>query len=78
MDGFGWIKIGYLENVCFIVGFIWDEYNIIWVVVGMVNNDLVWNGQVVLDWVLYFLYYWLLIGIVIFWVELGFVLEIII
>nr|WP_228289262.1 D-alanyl-D-alanine carboxypeptidase/D-alanyl-D-alanine-endopeptidase [Marinobacter salinisoli] len=57
MDGTGRIKTGYLENVRSIAGFTRDEHNTTWAVVGMVNNDPAWNGQAVLDRVLYSLHY---------------------
>ncbi|WP_193601645.1 D-alanyl-D-alanine carboxypeptidase/D-alanyl-D-alanine-endopeptidase [Marinobacter salexigens] len=57
MDGEGRIKTGYLENVRSIAGFTRDENNTTWAVVGMVNNDPAWNGQAVLDRILYSLHY---------------------
>lgn len=57
MDGSGRIKTGYLEDVRSIAGFTRDEHNTTWAVVGMVNNDPAWNGQAVLDRVLYSLHY---------------------
>ncbi len=57
MDGTGRIKTGYLEDVRSIAGFTRDEHNTTWAVVGMVNNDPAWNGQAVLDRVLYSLHY---------------------
>ncbi|WP_081849525.1 D-alanyl-D-alanine carboxypeptidase/D-alanyl-D-alanine endopeptidase [Marinobacter nitratireducens] len=57
MDGSGRIKTGYLENVRSIAGFTRDEHNTTWAVVGMVNNDPAWNGQAVLDRVLYSLHF---------------------
>lgn len=57
MDGEGRIKTGYLENVRSIAGFTRDENNTTWAVVGMVNNDPAWNGQAVLDRVLYSLHF---------------------
>ncbi|MDK9559254.1 D-alanyl-D-alanine carboxypeptidase/D-alanyl-D-alanine-endopeptidase [Marinobacter sp. M216] len=57
MDGSGRIKTGYLENVRSIAGFTRDEHNTTWAVVGMVNNDPAWNGQSVLDRILYSLHY---------------------
>ena len=53
MDGEGRIKTGYLENVRSIAGFTRDSNNTTWAVVGMVNNDPAWNGQAVLDRILY-------------------------
>lgn len=57
MDGQGRIKTGYLENVRSIAGFSRDASNTTWVVVGMVNDDPAWNGQAVLDRVLYSLHH---------------------
>lgn len=57
MDGEGRIKTGYLENVRSIAGFTRDASNTTWVVVGMVNDDPAWNGQSVLDRVLYSLHH---------------------
>ncbi|MEE3117085.1 MAG: D-alanyl-D-alanine carboxypeptidase/D-alanyl-D-alanine-endopeptidase [Pseudomonadota bacterium] len=57
MDGSGRIKTGYLEDVRSIAGFTRDEHNTTWAVVGMVNNDPAWNGQAVLDRILYSLHY---------------------
>nr|WP_236954004.1 D-alanyl-D-alanine carboxypeptidase/D-alanyl-D-alanine-endopeptidase [Marinobacter salinus] len=57
MDGTGRIKTGYLENVRSIAGFTRDEHNTTWAVVGMVNNDPAWNGQAVLDRILYSLHF---------------------
>ena len=57
MDGTGRIKTGYLEHVRSIAGFTRDEHNTTWAVVGMVNNDPAWNGQAVLDRVLYSLHH---------------------
>ncbi|MBZ2167355.1 D-alanyl-D-alanine carboxypeptidase/D-alanyl-D-alanine-endopeptidase [Marinobacter sp. F4216] len=57
MDGSGRVKTGYLQNVRSIAGFTRDEHNTTWAVVGMVNNDPAWNGQAVLDRVLYSLHY---------------------
>lgn len=57
MDGEGRIKTGYLENVRSIAGFTRDENNTTWAIVGMVNNDPAWNGQAVLDRILYSLHY---------------------
>lgn len=55
--GEGRIKTGFLENVRSIAGFARDENNTTWAIVGMVNNDPAWNGQAVLDRVLYSLHY---------------------
>ncbi|WP_420844183.1 D-alanyl-D-alanine carboxypeptidase/D-alanyl-D-alanine endopeptidase [Marinobacter fuscus] len=57
MDGEGRIKTGYLENVRSIAGFTRDDHQTTWAIVGMVNNDPAWNGQAVLDRVLYSLHY---------------------
>jgi D-alanyl-D-alanine carboxypeptidase/D-alanyl-D-alanine-endopeptidase (penicillin-binding protein 4) len=57
MDGQGRIKTGYLENVRSIAGFTRDDTNTTWAIVGMVNNDPAWNGQAVLDRILYSLHY---------------------
>lgn len=57
MDGTGRIKTGYLEDVRSIAGFTRDEHNTTWAVVGMVNNDPAWNGQAVLDRILYSLHF---------------------
>ncbi len=57
MDGEGRIKTGYLENVRSIAGFTRDTNNTTWAVVGMVNNDPAWNGQGVLDRILYSLHF---------------------
>ncbi|HTN35087.1 MAG TPA: D-alanyl-D-alanine carboxypeptidase/D-alanyl-D-alanine-endopeptidase [Marinobacter sp.] len=57
MDGAGRIKTGYLEDVRSIAGFTRDEHNTTWAVVGMVNNDPAWNGQAVLDRILYSLHF---------------------
>lgn len=57
MAGEGRIKTGYLENVRSIAGFARDENNTTWAVVGIVNNDPAWNGQAVLDRVLYSLHF---------------------
>ncbi len=57
LDGQGRIKTGYLENVRSIAGFTRDDTNTTWAVVGMVNNDPAWNGQAVLDRIIYSLHY---------------------
>lgn len=57
MDGEGRIKTGYLENVRSIAGFTRDANNTTWAVVGMVNNNPAWNGQAVLDRILYSLHF---------------------
>jgi D-alanyl-D-alanine carboxypeptidase/D-alanyl-D-alanine-endopeptidase (penicillin-binding protein 4) len=57
MDGKGRIKTGYLQDVRSIAGFTRDGNNNTWAVVGMVNNDPAWNGQAVLDRILYSLHF---------------------
>lgn len=57
MDGEGRIKTGYLENVRSIAGYTRDDTNTTWAIVGMVNNDPAWNGQAVLDQILYSLHF---------------------
>jgi len=57
MAGEGRIKTGYLEDVRSIAGFTRDANNTTWAVVGMVNNDPAWNGQAVLDRILYSLHF---------------------
>ena len=57
MDGQGRIKTGYLQDVRSIAGFTRDDANTTWAVVGMVNNDPAWNGQAVLDRILYSLHF---------------------
>jgi D-alanyl-D-alanine carboxypeptidase/D-alanyl-D-alanine-endopeptidase (penicillin-binding protein 4) len=57
MDGKGRIKTGYLQDVRSIAGFTRDDNNNTWAVVGMVNNDPAWNGQAVLDRILYSLHF---------------------
>ena len=57
MDGQGRIKTGYLENVRSIAGYTRDDTNTTWAVVGMVNSDPAWNGQAVLDRILYSLHF---------------------
>ena len=57
MDGEGRIKTGYLENVRSIAGYTRDDTNTTWAVVGMVNSDPAWNGQAVLDRILYSLHF---------------------
>ena len=57
MEGEGRIKTGYLENVRSIAGSTRDANHTTWAVVGMVNNDPAWNGQAVLDRVLYSLHH---------------------
>lgn len=56
MAGLGRIKTGYLEDVRSIAGFTRDTNNTTWAVVGMVNHSPAWNGQALLDKVLYSLY----------------------
>ncbi|MDI9246075.1 D-alanyl-D-alanine carboxypeptidase/D-alanyl-D-alanine-endopeptidase [Marinobacter sp. CHS3-4] len=57
MDGEGRIKTGYLENVRSIAGYTRDDTDTTWAVVGMVNNNPAWNGQAVLDRILYSLHF---------------------
>lgn len=57
LAGLGRIKTGYLENVRSIAGFTRDEKDTTWAVVSMVNTDTAWNGQAVLDRILYSLHY---------------------
>lgn len=57
LDGKGRIKTGYLENVRSIAGYTRDGAGTSWAVVGMVNNDPAWNGQAVLDRIIYSLHH---------------------
>lgn len=57
LKGEGRIKTGSLDHVRSIAGFTRDSNNTTWAVVAMVNNDPAWNGQSVLDRVLYSLYF---------------------
>ncbi|MFV8816660.1 D-alanyl-D-alanine carboxypeptidase/D-alanyl-D-alanine-endopeptidase [Haliea sp. E17] len=57
LEGRGRIKTGSLDHVRSIAGFTRDNNNTTWAVVAIVNNDPAWNGQAVLDRVLYSLYY---------------------
>lgn len=57
MAGEGRIKTGYLESVRAIAGFTRDEHGTTWAVVAMVNHEPAWNGQAVLDRVLYTLHF---------------------
>ena len=57
MDGQGRIKTGYLQDVRSIAGYTRDDTNTTWAIVGMVNNDPAWNGQAVLDRILYSLHF---------------------
>ncbi len=57
LKGEGRIKTGYLEDVRSIAGFTRDESETSWVIVGIVNHSPAWNGQALLDRVLYSLYY---------------------
>jgi D-alanyl-D-alanine carboxypeptidase/D-alanyl-D-alanine-endopeptidase (penicillin-binding protein 4) len=57
LSGEGRIKTGYLEGVRSIAGFSRDKSETSWAVVGMVNHDPAWNGQALLDRVLYSLYF---------------------
>ncbi|WP_111497526.1 D-alanyl-D-alanine carboxypeptidase/D-alanyl-D-alanine endopeptidase [Marinobacter bohaiensis] len=56
MAGLGRIKTGYLENVRSIAGFTRDTNDTTWAVIGLVNHAPAWNGQALLDKVLYSLY----------------------
>ncbi|WP_148862016.1 D-alanyl-D-alanine carboxypeptidase/D-alanyl-D-alanine endopeptidase [Marinobacter fonticola] len=56
MAGLGRIKTGYLEDVRSIAGFTRDTNDTTWAVVGLVNHSPAWNGQALLDKVLYSLY----------------------
>jgi len=57
MAGAGRIKTGTLDHVRSIAGFTRDENDTTWAVVGMVNSDPAWNGQSVLDRILYSLHF---------------------
>lgn len=57
LDGKGRIKTGYLEHVRSIAGYTRDGNGNSWAVVGMVNHDPAWNGQAVLDRIIYSLHY---------------------
>lgn len=57
LEGEGRIKTGYLEDVRSIAGFTRDKSHTSWAIVGMVNHTPAWNGQALLDRVLYSLYY---------------------
>ncbi|MBS3803057.1 MAG: D-alanyl-D-alanine carboxypeptidase/D-alanyl-D-alanine-endopeptidase [Oleiphilaceae bacterium] len=57
LTGEGRIKTGYLQGVRSIAGYSRDKSETNWVVVGMVNHDPAWNGQAVLDRMLYSLYF---------------------
>ncbi|WP_404368993.1 D-alanyl-D-alanine carboxypeptidase/D-alanyl-D-alanine-endopeptidase [Marinobacter sp.] len=57
LEGEGRIKTGYLQDVRSIAGFSRDKTETSWAVVGMVNHTPAWNGQALLDRVLYSLYY---------------------
>lgn len=57
LDGQGRIKTGYLENVRSIAGYTRDDTDTTWAIVGMVNNDPAWNGQAVLDRIIYSLHH---------------------
>lgn len=56
MEGMGRIKTGLLQDVRSIAGFTRDENNTTWAVVGIVNHSPAWNGQALLDKVLYSLH----------------------
>ncbi|WP_222711562.1 D-alanyl-D-alanine carboxypeptidase/D-alanyl-D-alanine endopeptidase [Parahaliea aestuarii] len=55
--GEGRIKTGSLDNVRSIAGFVRDRNQTTWAVVAMVNHKPAWNGQAVLDKVLYNLHF---------------------
>lgn len=57
LEGEGRIKTGYLQDVRSIAGFTRDKSHTSWAIVGMVNHSPAWNGQALLDKVLYSLYY---------------------
>ncbi len=57
LEGQGRIKTGSLEDVRSIAGFTRDKTDTTWVIVGMINHSPAWNGQALLDRVLYSLYY---------------------
>ncbi|MFV0276797.1 MAG: D-alanyl-D-alanine carboxypeptidase/D-alanyl-D-alanine-endopeptidase [Parahaliea sp.] len=55
--GQGRVKTGSLDHVRSIAGITRDRHNTSWAVVAIVNNRPAWNGQAVLDRVLYNLYF---------------------
>ncbi|MBA6414332.1 D-alanyl-D-alanine carboxypeptidase/D-alanyl-D-alanine-endopeptidase [Parahaliea sp. F7430] len=57
LQGLGRIKTGSLENVRSIAGYSRDDKDTHWAIVAMVNNNPAWNGQGVLDRILYSLYH---------------------
>lgn len=57
LEGLGRIKTGSLEHVRSIAGFSRDDTGTTWAVVAMVNNNPAWNGQGVLDRILYSLHH---------------------
>ncbi|WP_413774400.1 D-alanyl-D-alanine carboxypeptidase/D-alanyl-D-alanine-endopeptidase [Marinobacter sp. AN1] len=56
MEGMGRIKTGLLQDVRSVAGFTRDDNNTTWAVVGIVNHSPAWNGQALLDKVLYSLH----------------------
>lgn len=56
MEGIGRIKTGFLQDVRSVAGFTRDDNNTTWAVVGIVNHSPAWNGQALLDKVLYSLH----------------------
>ncbi len=56
MEGMGRIKTGLLQDVRSVAGFTRDDNNTTWAVVGIVNHSPAWNGQTLLDKVLYSLH----------------------
>lgn len=56
MEGMGRIKTGSLQDVRSVAGFTRDDNNTTWAVVGIINHSPAWNGQSVLDKVLYSLH----------------------
>lgn len=57
LAGQGRIKTGSLDHVRSIAGFARDKRGTTWAVAAVVNNNPAWNGQGVLDRVLYSLYF---------------------
>ncbi|WP_206613590.1 D-alanyl-D-alanine carboxypeptidase/D-alanyl-D-alanine endopeptidase [Parahaliea mediterranea] len=57
LAGEGRIKTGSLDHVRSIAGFVRDRNQTTWAVAAMVNHNPAWNGQAVLDKVLYNLHY---------------------
>ncbi|MFW5823524.1 MAG: D-alanyl-D-alanine carboxypeptidase/D-alanyl-D-alanine-endopeptidase [Marinobacter sp.] len=56
MEGVGRIKTGLLQDVRSVAGFTRDDNNTTWAIVGIVNHSPAWNGQALLDRVLYSLH----------------------